>query len=554
MPPDAADRVAVGTRVRVALHGRRVGGWVLEDGVEPEVDPVALRPLAKVSSDGPPPDVVALTGWAARRWAGPRSSLLRAASPANNVAPGSTPDAPAVATPGFEVTVRRWAPATRMADLLRGLVSTAGSTLVVIPDAGRVRALGAYFHRAGLRTVASHGSETGAERTAAWTVAREGRGVVVGGRVAVWAPVPDLAAVVLVDDADEAMKEERSPMWHARDVALERARRAGVPVTIVSPAPTLEALAVAGEVVVPTRTPEREGWGTVVVLDRRDDPPGSGMFSPGIVGPLRQGVPTGRVVCVLNRKGRARLLACGSCRRVVCCEVCGGAMAEDTAEDGAGLACRTCGATRPRVCAACGSTVLRRLQPGIRRMREELEALLHGVEVAEVDAATEDLPDAPVLVGTEAVLHRVERAAVVAFLDFDQELLAPRFRAAEQALWLLVRAVRLAGGRGDGGRVLVQTRMPDHEVVRAAVHADPGVVVEAERARRRLLGYPPYGALAEVEGDAAAVEAMAGHDVTVLGGPARFLVRAADHDVLAGALAAARHAGRLRAHVDPLRT
>jgi len=143
----------------------------------------------------------------------------------------------------------------------------------------------------------------------------------------------------------------------------------------------------------------------------------------------------------------------------------------------------------------------------------------------------------------------------VAFLEFDQELLAPRYRAAEQALALLARASRLV--RGRAGRVLVQTRTPDHEVLRAAMHADPGLLADAEAARREVLGFPPARALAALSGEAADSFAdscrTAGLEVL---GPTdgRWLLRAADHTTLCNALAAVpRPTGRLRVEVDPIR-
>ena len=107
------------------------------------------------------------------------------------------------------------------------------------------------------------------------------------------------------------------------------------------------------------------------------------------------------------------------------------------------------------------------------------------------------------MIGTEAVLWRLQSAAAVVFLDFDQELLAPRQRASEQALALLARGARLAGGRQGGGRLVVQTRQPDHPVVLAAVRADPSIVSAVERDRRRSMGLPPYGAQARISGPGA---------------------------------------------------
>jgi primosomal protein N' (replication factor Y) len=424
--------------------------------------------------------------------------------------------------------------------------------------------------------------------------------VVLGGRSAVLAPVPDLAAAVIVDDGTEALKEERSPTWHARDLAAERARRLGARLTLISPVPPLEA---PGPVLVPARNAERAGWPITEVIDRRKEPPGLGLFSERAVAALRaaveewkhpqEGAAGGsggaeppqarepspgrgpvRAVCVLNRKGRARLLACAACAELARCERCELAVGEAPAAtpDGVSvLACAACGATRPRVCVRCGSTKLKVLRAGVSRVREDLAALLPGVAVAMVDAAADEPGKEPVLIGTEAVLHRVEphpggATAVVVFLDFDAELLAPRFRAGEQALWLLVRAARLVGPRAAGGRILVQTRLPRHEVIEAAVRADPGLLAEAERPRRELLGLPPYAALARLTGDPPALAAAsaalratgAGRAVGVSGGAGdAVLVRAPDADTLAaalaGALAAGRPAGRLRAEVDPLR-
>jgi primosomal protein N' (replication factor Y) len=151
----------------------------------------------------------------------------------------------------------------------------------------------------------------------------------------------------------------------------------------------------------------------------------------------------------------------------------------------------------------------------------------------------------------------------VVFLEFDQELLAPRQRAAEQALALLARAARLLGPRASGGRLVVQTRQPDHEVLQAVLHADPARVVPGETARRRLLGLPPFGALARVSGASAEeyvrrLEALPGRNgpgVDVLGPrDGSWLVRAPDPDALADLLAAVeRPGGRLRVEVDPAR-
>ena len=545
VPPALDDRVRVGTLVRIALHGRRMGAWVVADGVEPPAG-VTPQPIAKVTGWGPAPDVVELAQWAAWRWAGRRASFLKTASAPVAIGGLPTPrpslpmttvtDELVVAATAHARGVLRLPPARDPFSAVEQAVST-GRTLVLEPSVDAAALTARRLKRAG-RSVALMPRE--------WASAAGGVDAVVGTRAAAWAPVVDLACVVVVDAHEEVYQEERAPTWNAWQVAAERARRTGSRCLLVSPCPSLEMLD-WGDLVVGSRTEERAGWPVVEVIDRRRDDPRTGLFSERLVRTLRGG---GRVVCVLNRKGRARLLACSACGELARCERC--AAAVELHEEH--LVCRTCDAVRPPLCTACGSQKLKVLRAGVTRVREQLEALA-GVAVGEVTGESEEVPETPVLVGTEAVLHRVTSADAVAFLDFDQELLAPRYRAAEQALALLARAARLVGGRDGGGRLLVQTRVPRHDAVDAALHADPGRLAQPERARREALGFPPATAIAAISGPAAEAFVGAVRDVEVLGPDAgRWLVRAPDHRHLCDALAAVpRPAGRLRVEVDPLR-
>ena len=140
----------------------------------------------------------------------------------------------------------------------------------------------------------------------------------IGGRSAVWAPVPDLTAVVVLDEGDEALEDERAPTWNARSVALERARRVGAAVRVVTPAPTVDALVAVGA---PRTAPASRSWPRVEVVDQRDEEPGHGLLSAALADALRRTVGAGqRAVCVLNRRGRARLLACHRCKELARCE------------------------------------------------------------------------------------------------------------------------------------------------------------------------------------------------------------------------------------------
>ncbi len=550
LPAGGSAAPPVGSLVRVELQRRTVAGWITGVDVEPPPG-VSLQPLVKVTSAGPSPELVELARWAAHRWSGRLAPVLRAASPPRQVpllpapdpVPGPAPGPAGAPGPGPGVTLVRLAPDDDGLALVEPLARR-GSVLVITPRLGAAGHLAGRLRRLGLGA-RLHPRD--------WPAAAARGGVVVGARSAVWARVPDLAGIVVLDEHDDSLQEERNPTWHARDVAVERARRAGVPCVLASPCPSLAALALAGdEVRTPSRSAERAGWPVVELIDRRREEPGrSGLFSPRVAAVVRG---PGPVLCVLNRKGRAVMLSCAVCGELVRTEDREHLMVE---QDGHLVSLAT-GETRPLVCAVCGAAKLKRLRLGVTRAAEELAALA-GEPVAELTAGTRParLP-ARVLVGTEAALHQLGGVATVVFLDIDAELMAPRYRAGEQAMALLVHAARLAGPRAGGGRIVVQTRTPDHRVLRAAVHADPGVLAREEAVVRRAMGLPPYGALAEISGVAAEALAdrlLADLDLTVMGPrDGRWLIRAATPDRLADALRPdQRPPGRLRVHVDPPR-
>ncbi len=548
-----AERLAVGSIVRFSLGGRRLRGWITEVGVDPPAG-VELQRLERLTGMGPPADIVGLARWAAWRWAGRTVHFLRAASPSRGVAgpaPARIAPTPSGGSPARyddmfshpgAVTVLRCPPADDCA-ALAGAATRRGDALIVVPALAHARRIAADLRRQGVRVALGFDD---------WAQAAAGA-TVVGTRTAVWMPMPQLAAVVVLDEHSESLQSEQAPTWNAREVALERARRAGAPAVLASPVPTLEALDV-GELRTVGRTAERDGWPAVDVLDRRlDDPVRGGLFAEGLRDRLARA--QGRVAIVLNRKGRGRLLACKACGELA--RTTDGRLPMRLVDDE--LVAADGSERRPMVCAHCGSTVLRNLRMGVTRAREDL-ASLTGEPVGELTAESDRVGSERIVVGTEAVLWRLRSAAAVVFLDFDQELLAPRQRASEQALALLARGARLVGGRRGEGRLVVQTRQPDHPVVRAAVLADPSIVADIERWRRREMGLPPHGAQVVVSGPGAeafieALRESAGTTVSIRGPlDGRFLLRAPSHDPLLDLLARSpRPAGRLRVEVDPLR-
>ena len=596
----ASGRVAarVGTIVRVPLVGRAVRGWITQLDA-PEPDGVELLRIDRVLSEGPPPHVVELASWAAWRWAGTRAHFLRTASPDRIVTglpssrpaslPNGMPDDPSDAPEWVKdafggdhpPTVVRLGPCADEWPLVAEALRR-GRVMVLVPTVAWAARLSGRLREAGVTTALA--SRDWADAAAAHAV--------VGTRSAAWAPCGSLDTVIVLDEHDEAYQQEAAPTWNARDVAVERARRDGARCLLVGPMPSPDTLATEPAVITTARVDEREAWPRVQIADRRQDDPATGEWCGEQLAELLRGDRS--VVCVLNRKGRARLAYCASCGELATSRQSGRALRLEKQQ----FVEPDSGEVRPAVCESCGATRFRRARVGVKGVAEEMERLARrpviqvvgeparsaGAGSRTADAAgtlpvtrgtgeadarspsrwQQRQPPATqvaLYIGTEAVLHRVASADAVAFVDFDQELTAPRYRAGEEALALLVRAARLVGPRSRGGTILVQTRLPAHPVLTAAAKADPSDWRRAEVERRSVMRQPPAAAWALVSGAAAPgyIENLsAGLHAGMLdiAGPAdgTWRIRGDDRVALLDALAAAeRPSGRLRVAVDPLR-
>jgi primosomal protein N' (replication factor Y) len=607
VPREWESSVRVGTIVKITLHNRRVKGWVVKDDVSAP-EGVELLPILSVSSLGPPIAILELTRWAAWRWAGTQVAFLRMASPKRVVRSTSTlnessPEAVVASSgrandtqskgvfkeatdlarshPGQPLLVKV-PPSMDLIELVEFAVFESqrtpknGSVLVLVPSKGWAERLCKRLVKRGFRA------------TREWEQALAGWPVVVGSRAAAWAPIERVAAAVVVDAHDGAYRSERAPTFNAVDVVVRRAELDGAPCWLTSPCPTPE-LVVRFRQWSPDRSIEGSGWPKLVVVDRRGEDPRTGLISEELVALARDVLERGsRAVFVLNRTGRARLIACGSCGELARCERCGSALIQEVDL----YKCRRCETERPPLCSACGSTKMKTLRSGVSKVRDELEALLK-VRVDEITRDSRPLrPSDPprerdsgskyprhqehavAVVGTEAVLHRTRDAGLVAFLDFDQHLLRPEIGASHEALSLIARAGRLVGARRsvaslssdshshprDNGVVLVQTRIPEHDVILAAERGDPGPLARSEIELRRELSLPPFCAFASLSGSGAppyaeSLIAAGCRDVEVSDlGAGRWLVRSPRHAELLDTLAAVpRPSERTRVEVDPVR-
>ena len=286
--------IGIGTMVRISLQGRRVGGWIVAVDVEPAMDVAKLKPIAKICSVGPGEAIISLGRWGSWRWWGKPAHFLRTASPSNNVralpkikaldaallpvslstdyaalltkevlvaasnaaGPTSLPertvlftdrqagsDAPASVEGESRPVLLQLPPDSDLFGVVLEAARYAGDrgVLVLAPSISVSIALARRLRRAGA-PVALYPND--------WALACAGGCIVIGPRTAAWAPI-EPGVIVVLDEHDEAYKEERIPAWHARDVAVERARRGAIPCILTSPIPSLEASELATLTTVP---------------------------------------------------------------------------------------------------------------------------------------------------------------------------------------------------------------------------------------------------------------------------------------------------------------
>ncbi len=394
-----------------------------------------------------------------------------------------------------------------------------GQALVVVPETSAVDVFSGRLRGVvGDRVVAFHSGLSVRERREAWAKVQEGAAdVVVGTRSALFAPVPNLALLVLDEEESGAHKAQESPRYHGRAVALERARREGARAVLGALAPSVETYAalLAGELEclrLPASSPGRQP-AVVDMRGERDGGGGRGFLSRRLLRSLgrhlREG---GRVVLFVPRRGYAPALRCRECGHPVRCPRCRVAVSYD--RPAGEISCRVCGlkAPAPGVCPTCKGPGLEAVGAGSQRVQEVVRGLFPGVAVARVDrdtarerARTVELLASGrlrVVVGTQALLPAAsvlqERGAaptLVGVIDADAALFRPDFRAPERAF---SEGKTLSALAAPGGEVVVQTRLPDHPVLAALRTGRDALFYEEELRVRKEFGYPPFTHLAQV--------------------------------------------------------
>lgn len=448
-------------------------------------------------------------------------------------------------------------------------LARAGQVLLLVPEIGLTpQLIRRLATRLGAPFGVLHSGLPEGERARTWLRARDGDlRVVVGTRSAVFAPLPQLALILVDEEHDLSFKQQEGYRYHARDLAVWRARQRGCPVVLGTATPALETLDnVARGRYRMLLLPQRAGPAQlprVDLIDIRSQPLRGGL-SPVLQRLVGETLAAGRqVMLFLNRRGYAPVVTCHDCGWISDCPRCDARLTLH--RESHRLWCHHCGHQRPlpAACPDCGRTNLRPLGQGTERLEAELGTIYPGVPLARIDrdstrrkGALQQLVNAAergetrILLGTQMLAkgHHFPDLTLVGILDLDQALYGTDFRAPERMAQLLIQVAGRAGRVAEPGRVLVQTRHPGHPLLLTLIREGYRAFAAAALAERRQAGLPPASAQALVRAEAPGPERPAEFLTAALASAARWH---GPEIALWGPVPApmVRRAGRYRAHL-----
>ncbi|MDX1983744.1 MAG: primosomal protein N' [Bryobacteraceae bacterium] len=396
-------------------------------------------------------------------------------------------------------------------------------TLMLVPEIALTPAVsGQFFNRFGDRVAILHSAFSGGERAEQWRAIRAGKAmVVVGTRSCVFAPVRNLGLIIVDEEHDQSYKQEETPRYNGRDVAIVRAQAAGASVVLGSATPSLETGYNASRgkyqfLELPARVAGRP-MPEVEIVDMRQEFLESrkqATFSRRLIEAIHTRIEANeQVIVLLNRRGFSSFAACRSCGERLECRNCAVTLTYHHRDRR--MLCHYCDYAEkvPKTCPKCDSDHMYFLGTGSEKVEDELhlafprariarmdrdtitgkrgfETILHGFRAHEYD----------ILVGTQMIAkgHDIPNVTLVGVVSADVGLGMPDFRAAERTFQLLTQVAGRAG-RGDlPGTVIVQTINPDHYAIRFAAAQDYSQFYEKELQFRRMMRYPPFSALANI--------------------------------------------------------
>ncbi len=402
-------------------------------------------------------------------------------------------------------------------------LSLGRGALLLVPEIALTPAVAGQFHaRFGDRVAILHSAFNDSERAEQWRRLRSGQAMVgVGTRSAVFAPVKDLGLIIIDEEHDNSYKQEETPRYNGRDVAIMRAHEAKAVVVLGSATPSLESRynverGKSTLLELPTRIADRP-MPSVEIVDLREEflkTRQTALFSRKLVDAVNAKLEAGeQTILLMNRRGFSSSVACRSCGERIQCVHCAVGLTFHRRDNR--LLCHYCNYAQrvPQVCPQCGSDHIHFLGSGSEKVENELHRRFPKARIARLDRDTASGKNQyeqilggfregnyDILVGTQMIAkgHDIPNVTLVGVVNADIGLGMPDFRAAERTFQLLTQVAGRAGRHHLPGTVIIQTINPDHYAIVCASAQDYARFYEKELQFRRLMRYPPFCAMANV--------------------------------------------------------
>lgn len=406
--------------------------------------------------------------------------------------------------------------------LIEALKQPDSQVLVLVPEIALTSQwLTRFEARFGTKPVVWHSDIGVAARRRAWRCVASGQArVVVGARSALFLPFKKLGFITVDEEHDPSFKQEEGVLYHARDMAIVRAKLASCPIVLASATPSLETLvnADSGKY---EKLVLRDRFGAAILpamkaIDLRTDAPGAGQWlAPTLIEAMKQTIANGeQVMLFLNRRGYAPLTLCRTCGHRIECPSCSTWLVEHRFRKE--LQCHQCGFVRPspELCPECESEdSLVACGPGVERLFEEVSAAFGDARIAVMTSDTMTNPrmtaemvgqiangQLDIVIGTQIVTkgYHFPNLTLVGVIDADLGLRGGDLRAGERTYQQLVQVAGRAGRAEKPGAVYLQTYEPEHPVVQALLSGDGDAFMQAEQEARQRYNMPPFGQLTSV--------------------------------------------------------
>jgi primosomal protein N' (replication factor Y) len=406
---------------------------------------------------------------------------------------------------------------------MQSVLAAGRGSILLVPEIGLTPGVAADLHGIfGQEIAILHSSLSDAERAEQWHRIRRGEArIAVGTRSAIFAPVRDLALIIVDEEHDNSYKQEETPRYHGRDVAVVRAKGLNATVVLGSATPSLESYRNATEgkytlVELPDRVQQRP-LPEVELVDMREEFQQTGkesVLSRKLIEETTASLDRGeQAMILLNRRGYSAWVMCRACGDTIQCRDCAVAMTYHKRQHR--LLCHYCGyqAPVPKQCPKCSSEYVQFMGTGSEKLEDMLHTAFPRARIGRMDRDTvrghDDFErmlsefqagDIDLLVGTQMIAkgHDVHGVTLVGVVGADTALGLPDFRAAERTFQLLTQVAGRAGRGELPGKVVLQTHFPDHYAVQFAARHDYHGFAEKELRFRGWMHYPPFDALANI--------------------------------------------------------